>query len=83
MTIFYNGDYPNRIESVWRVAEKFDARRPWMIRTNIGALYTFTPSGLMISPSDLLGSDVESVPSAKWVDNSIWRRPGRRWRIKS
>lgn len=81
MTIEYNGKYPNRIESVWRVSEAFDTKRPWMIRTNIGALYTFTPSALMISASNLVGQDVSTVPTAKWVDNSAKRVPGKRWKL--
>lgn len=80
MATEYNGKYPNRIESVWRVSEKFDAKRPWMFRTNIGSMYTFKPSGLMISPSDLLGQDYSTIPTAEWVDNSTKRIPGKRWR---
>lgn len=76
----YNGKYPNRIESVWRVAEKFNARRPWMFRTNIGALYEFTPEPGMISPHDLVGREYDMIESARWVDNSTKRVPGKRWR---
>lgn len=81
MTIQYNGKYPNRIESVWRVAKQFNPKQPWMFRTNIGALYEFVPSIHMISPSDLIGIDYDKVPNARWIDNSTKRIPGKRHRV--
>ena len=84
MTIFYNGKYPNRIRSVWRVRRELDARQPWMLMTNIGAMYTFDPSDQrrsVASPGDLIGMEYESIPSARWVDNSETRKPGKRHRL--
>lgn len=82
MTIYYNGKYPNRVESVWRVAPtRLYGKGQYTVRTNIGALYTFKPSPLLLDIGHLLGVEVSSIPGATFVENSVKRKPGKRWRL--
>lgn len=80
---YYNGKYPNRIESVWQIPERFDARRPWVLRTNIGAIYTFTPNEPLISSHDIVGRDIETVSNRRFRENSERLKPGPKHRVKS
>lgn len=77
MPKYYNGKYPHHIESVWQVPERINPKRPWVFRTNCGAMYTFRLSmSALHSASILCGRHMDTIEDKTFLENSERLVPG-------